>query len=76
MDKITQPFYNLIRITIFLIFNQNNNFRALDFNLSDGVTDTLESNSILIYFISVKGIYTQQDMFDKYKIKLHRKHYD
>jgi hypothetical protein len=31
----------------------------LGFNLSNGVTDTLESNSILIYLIQVKGIYTQ-----------------
>jgi hypothetical protein len=31
----------------------------LVFNLSNGVTDTLESSSILIFFIEVKGIYTQ-----------------
>jgi hypothetical protein len=29
-------------------------------NLSNGVTDTLESNSLLIYLIQVKGIYTQK----------------
>ncbi len=33
-------------------------FVQLAFNLSNGVTDTLESSSILIYFIQVKGIYT------------------
>jgi hypothetical protein len=31
----------------------------LVFNLSNGGTDTLESSSILIFFIQVKGIYTQ-----------------
>jgi hypothetical protein len=30
----------------------------LGFYLSNGVTDTLESSSILIYFIQVKGTYT------------------
>ncbi len=34
-------------------------FVQLDFNLSIRVTDTLESNSILIYFASVMSIYTQ-----------------
>ncbi len=32
----------------------------LGFNLSNGVTDTLESSSILIYLIQVKGIYTKK----------------
>jgi hypothetical protein len=32
----------------------------LGFNLSNGVTDTLESSTILIYLIQVKGIYTQK----------------
>jgi hypothetical protein len=33
-------------------------FAQLGFNLSKGVTDTLESSSILIYFETRKGIYT------------------
>jgi hypothetical protein len=32
----------------------------LAFNLSNGVTDTLESSTILIFLIQVKGIYTQR----------------
>jgi len=32
------------------------------FHLSTGVTDTLESNSILIYFVPVISIDTQQDI--------------
>jgi hypothetical protein len=32
----------------------------LTFNLSNRVTDTLESSTILIYLIQVKGIYTQR----------------
>ena len=32
----------------------------LGFNLSNGVTDKLESISILIYLIQVKGIHTQK----------------
>ncbi len=40
------------------------NFVQLGVSLSNGVTDTLESSSILIYFICVEVIYTQQDMFD------------
>jgi hypothetical protein len=31
----------------------------LCFNLSNGVTDTLEYNSILIYLVQVKSIYTR-----------------
>ncbi len=34
-------------------------FMQLGFNMSNGITDTLESNSILIYLVHVKGIYTQ-----------------
>jgi hypothetical protein len=30
------------------------------FNLSNGVTDTLESSSTLIYLIPMEGIYTQK----------------
>jgi hypothetical protein len=30
------------------------------FNLSNGVTDTLESNTILIYLIQEQGIYTKK----------------
>jgi len=33
----------------------------LDFNLSNRVTDTLESSSIVIYFETRKRIYTQQN---------------
>jgi uncharacterized membrane protein YwzB len=32
----------------------------LAFNLSNGVIDTLESSTILIYLIQTKGIYTQK----------------
>ncbi len=40
------------------------NFVQIVLSLTNGVTDTLESSSILIYFICVEGIHTQQDMFD------------
>jgi hypothetical protein len=36
----------------------------LAFNLSNGVTYTLEFSSVLIYFIQVKGIYTQEGHVD------------
>jgi hypothetical protein len=36
----------------------------LGFNLSNGVIATLESSSILIYLIQVKGIYTQKNCVD------------
>ncbi len=39
--------------------NIYNYFVQLDFNLSNGVTDTLESNSILIYFTKQMSLYTQ-----------------
>jgi hypothetical protein len=32
----------------------------LAFNLSNGVTDTVESSTKLIFLIQVKGIYTQK----------------
>jgi hypothetical protein len=34
----------------------------LAFNLSNGVTDKLESSTILIYLIQTKGIDTQKEM--------------
>jgi len=34
-------------------------FHAIGFNLSDGVTDTLESSSALIYLVLVQRINTQ-----------------
>ncbi len=37
-----------------------NYFVQLGFNLSNGVTDTLESGSILIYLETRKSIYTQR----------------
>jgi hypothetical protein len=33
----------------------------LAFNLSNRVTDTLESSTIQTYLIQVKGVYTQKD---------------
>ncbi len=47
----------------------------LDFNLSNCVTDTLESSSILIYLIQMKGIYTQKVALFKQEINKeeHRK---
>jgi hypothetical protein len=41
----------------------------LGFNLSNGVTDTLESSSVLIYLIWVKGIYTHKVTLIKTKYK-------
>jgi hypothetical protein len=35
-------------------------FVQLGFNLSEGVADTLKSSSMLIYFVQVKGIYTDK----------------
>ncbi len=40
-------------------FSQNTVFVQLDFNLSNGVTDTLESSTILIYFETREGLFTQ-----------------
>ncbi len=40
------------------------NFVQLAFNLSNGVTDTLKSSTILIYFSQVKGVYTQKGHVD------------
>jgi hypothetical protein len=39
-------------------------FMQLSFNLSNGVTGTLESSSILIYLIQVKHIYMQKGRID------------
>jgi hypothetical protein len=33
----------------------------LDFNLSNGVTDTLESSSMLVYFETLRSIYTHKN---------------
>jgi hypothetical protein len=41
----------------------------LGFILSNGVTDTLESSSILIYFETRKSIYTRQSGWMPYLIK-------
>ncbi len=43
-------------------------FMQLGFNLSNGVTDTLESSSILIYLIQETGIYTQMDTLIKRRV--------
>jgi hypothetical protein len=40
-------------------------FVQLGLNFGNGVTDTLESSSILIYLIQVKGIYTQKVTLNK-----------
>jgi len=40
-------------------------FVQLGFNFSNGVTDTLESSSMLIYLIQVKGICTQKVLLIK-----------
>ncbi len=45
-------------------------FVQLAFNLRNRVTDTLESSSILIYLIEVKGIYTQRDELIKTRNEL------
>ncbi len=39
-------------------------FMQLAFNFSNGVTDTLESGTIAIYSIQVKGIHTQWGYVD------------
>jgi hypothetical protein len=39
------------------------NFMQFRFNLSNGVTDTLESSSILIYLETHKGIYSSNFSF-------------
>jgi hypothetical protein len=39
-------------------------FRAIGFYLSNGVTDTIESSSVLIYLIQVKGISIQKGCID------------
>jgi hypothetical protein len=41
------------------IGHQKNGFVQLAFNHSDGVTDTLEFSTILIYFETCVGLYTQ-----------------
>ena len=47
-----------------MIISNISSFMQLGLNMSNGVTDTLESSSILIYLVQVKGIYTQQDTFN------------
>jgi hypothetical protein len=42
----------------------------LGFNLSNIVTDTLESSSILIYLIQVAGIYTRKDTLIKTRVSI------
>jgi hypothetical protein len=44
----------------FVNFLQVSSFVQLSFNLSNGETDTLESSSILIYFQTRMGLYTQE----------------
>ncbi len=44
----------------------------LGFNLSNGVKDTLESSSILIYLIQVAGIYTRKDTLIKTEVLIKR----
>ncbi len=67
-STLWSPYYRLIinLVTIILGLSYNHHlfiscsfFMQLGFNLSNGVTDTLESSSILIYFIQMKVIYTQ-----------------
>jgi len=41
-----------------ILIRLEKSFAQLGFNLSNGVTHTLESSSILIYFDTRKGIYT------------------
>ncbi len=60
---ITSAHFLVFKILIFWTFTIIN-FVQLGFNLTNGVTDMLEFSSILIYFVPVKGIYTQQEMFD------------
>ncbi len=47
-----------------LCYNFFINLIQLSFNLSNGETGTLKSNTILIYFTQVKGIYTQKGHVD------------
>ncbi len=54
---------DIFQFGIFSIFMQ------LGFNLSNGVTNTLESSSILIYLEICKSIYTQQSGEMPYLIK-------
>jgi hypothetical protein len=35
-------------------------FVQLAFNLSNGVTDTIESSTMLVYLVQVKGIFTHK----------------
>jgi hypothetical protein len=43
-------------------------FVQLNFNLSNRVTDTLESGTILTYLIQVKGIYIQDHVDSNRKL--------
>ncbi len=44
----------------------------MGFNLSNRITQTLESSSILIYLIRVKGIYTRQNTLIKTQVLIIR----
>ncbi len=44
-------------------------FMQMAFNLSNGVNDTLESSSILIYLETRMGLYTQKRWLDAILIK-------
>jgi hypothetical protein len=52
--------YKCYVISLSLTLKKIINFVQLGFNLSNGVTDTLESSSILIYLKTHMGLYTQE----------------
>ncbi len=64
LDNIGKYFAIVKRLVIFPISQILNCFMQLAFNLSIGVTDTLESTSILIYLEKHESIYTQEETFD------------
>ncbi len=53
--KLAKKIYTLVVYSQDFIFSVK-----LAYNLSNGLTDTLESNSILIYFEAHIGLYTQK----------------
>ncbi len=52
----------------YLVLNICLSFVQLGFNLSNEVTDTLETSSVLIYLIRLAGIYSWKDTLIKTRV--------
>ncbi len=69
LDFKSHKFTNFNNPKVWRIGKMDTIFVQLGFNLSNGVTDTLESSSILIYLKLHMGLYTQMIWWDATLIK-------